>query len=644
MGKGEVLKCLSFEQVKDLAGLLGISVEPGFKADQIRGIIRLFWENYPEVEPKIHQYVREFVFPKESAEEDWGRTFDLPSPNPDAEKPLSEETALGFNPETEVSNVNVADLNGTEDNASAMVTAASTTPPPTSLGLPPVTSVVVSSPSSVAVATSTSTGAIPKQRTLQVPTSTAVSSSKRSPLRIKTNTMANTITTWSAPPRSQAAYSQAGTTNFAQSTFPPTGYAMYPPQYGPQHQNPYGVQFPAPVQNPRLAVPSSGNFPPTAITSAVSGPALFQTVPTGFWNPPPSQVQPWAYGSNVVSTQMPTNPVNVPTSSTPGSSVSSNPGFLRDLVQALDHNARRRPENRMSIKFLKECESRRLKFSGKCTERVSIFLEEIDEVIEFLRLSDDDVLAGFARVLDGPALTYHRYSKNRYATWEDLKTDFREAFGILEYDPLDEAKMDMRTMQRGETIDTYVATMSRINRFLKRPRSTPELLERLLRNLTPEYRIGLKDEIITTVNDLIRAGRKFERLRISNWRYEPPPEMLRSDPIYGLENLTFDTRRRIPPANVSSIWALSDEGTVGDDGQNSVDDGMSYAAVAQLPPRILPRPNSEARNVGRDAPNRSNEIKCYNCNELGHIARDCPNPRRQSTRSLNASPTSQAEN
>lgn len=284
-----------------------------------------------------------------------------------------------------------------------------------------------------------------------------------------------------------------------------------------------------------------------------------------------------------------------------------------------------------SLNFAKECESRKIKsFRGEVGDRVSRFIEDIEDVVSFLRLSDEDLLAGFSKVLDGPALLRFRQEKNRYQTWADVKSDFYAAYQLLEFDPQDGAKMELRTMLSGETIDGYVAIMKDINKRLRQPKPPREFLYRLLENLSPEYRTALKDDVILNLDDLISAGRKFEEVRIRNLRYEPPPEFLRTDPIYGIATSTPISQRSAPrrftpsQAGISSVWNLEP----GDEAE-SQQEVYSYAFVAGQPPRIANRPPIPPPVLQTFQNENRGQIRCYNCSGLGHLSRDCPQPRQQ---------------
>lgn len=289
-------------------------------------------------------------------------------------------------------------------------------------------------------------------------------------------------------------------------------------------------------------------------------------------------------------------------------------------------------KKRLSINFTKECSARKIKFTGKASERVSIFMEDVEEVIDFLRLPDEDVLAGFMCLLEGPARAHFKANKNRYISWDDVKKDFIATFGPFEYDPQDSAKMELRTMMDGETIDTYLSVMTEINKRLRKPKSKAEFFERMMINLAPAYRTNLRDEKITNIKELREAGQRYELIRIQNMRYEPPPEILREDKIYGMENLTYTPRQK---SNFSGKFKSSAVKT--EEKENSSDDAeetgseddekLSYCAAAKLPPsKLFPSSakTSGVENAQKKERPKLSEVRCYKCNKYGHYASGCP--------------------
>ena len=57
----------------------------------------------------------------------------------------------------------------------------------------------------------------------------------------------------------------------------------------------------------------------------------------------------------------------------------------------------------------------------------------------------------------------------------------------------------------------------------KRSPSEKSQVDRAYRNLLPEYRRAMMDEVVETLDDIVKYGRQFERRKEIDGRYVPPP-------------------------------------------------------------------------------------------------------------------------
>ena len=56
----------------------------------------------------------------------------------------------------------------------------------------------------------------------------------------------------------------------------------------------------------------------------------------------------------------------------------------------------------------------------------------------------------------------------------------------------------------------------------KRPASEESQVDRAYRNLLPEYRRAMADEVNETLDDIVKYRRRFERRKEIDGRYVPP--------------------------------------------------------------------------------------------------------------------------
>ena len=72
-------------------------------------------------------------------------------------------------------------------------------------------------------------------------------------------------------------------------------------------------------------------------------------------------------------------------------------------------------------------------------------------------------------------------------------------------------------------MESYIENFRLIVSHFKRPPSEESQVDRAYRNLLPEYRRAMTDEVIETLDDIVKYGRRFERHKEIDGRYVPPP-------------------------------------------------------------------------------------------------------------------------
>ena len=72
-------------------------------------------------------------------------------------------------------------------------------------------------------------------------------------------------------------------------------------------------------------------------------------------------------------------------------------------------------------------------------------------------------------------------------------------------------------------MESYIENFRLIVSHFKGPPSEESQVDRAYRNLLPEYRRAMTDEVIETLDDIVKYGRRFERRKEIDDRYVPPP-------------------------------------------------------------------------------------------------------------------------
>ncbi|CAB0032148.1 unnamed protein product [Trichogramma brassicae] len=312
-----------------------------------------------------------------------------------------------------------------------------------------------------------------------------------------------------------------------------------------------------------------------------------------------------------------------------------------------------------------------LRFSGEDkNDDAEEFLDQLEDYVSGSGLSIHDVLNAMPGLLTKRAAIWYRTIKHKLIDWHSFAERFRNQF-IGEYDRED--LMDdlrHRTQAKGERIVPFLTSLSYIVLKFDDPPSEREQVEIAKRNLLPEYRRALRNMHFSSLDDLEKHGRQWEKQNDLDARYvpPPPPERMR---VPGAAYRSSATQR-------SRLAALSIEDGSGDESEVSVDEiaalnayknyktsrrqfqaaientrrskGRGPSPGANEANRGMSSTNAVTRRDGLAHANEVNEnaaaefigacylcqrvghrvsdcpeVRCYNCNENGHLSRKCTN-------------------
>lgn len=226
-----------------------------------------------------------------------------------------------------------------------------------------------------------------------------------------------------------------------------------------------------------------------------------------------------------------------------------------------------------------------IQFSGdQRSLSVNAFLERVDELRVARGVSKLHLYDSAIDLFTGRALLWYRDARKHCQTWEELVVGLKEEFQPFDYQEkfLDEVKR--RTQGPDESIGIYLAVMSAMFGRLERQLNEEEQLRILLKNLSPFYQHQLALVDVTSLVQLKKLCRKLEDRRATVQAFSLPPK------------------------------------------RNLLEPDLAYVATTSTEEVSLV--STSAHGV-QSPSSLANTRLCFNCNQPGHRAIGCIQPRRK---------------
>lgn len=144
-------------------------------------------------------------------------------------------------------------------------------------------------------------------------------------------------------------------------------------------------------------------------------------------------------------------------------------------------------------------------------ETIHSFLEKIEEVTGFYQINQDDLLMGIPMFLKDRASEWYRNSRKNWNSWEEFSNDLRKYFTPRDFHMQLEGQIRNRLQKTDEPARTYVTQLQTLMRRYGQM-SHAVCLDRLWKNMKPDYKRYIRRIDIRDVNDLVRLADEYERL------------------------------------------------------------------------------------------------------------------------------------
>ena len=164
-----------------------------------------------------------------------------------------------------------------------------------------------------------------------------------------------------------------------------------------------------------------------------------------------------------------------------------------------------------------------VKFSGKRHEDVDEFVERLEEFRRQLNFPDEDILRQIPTILSGEALTWARTKYDTWRTVADVILALQQRYRPIDYEVRLEDELRERSQGPCESISSYIIGMRVLLKKFAPPLPLRTQLDRVYRNLHPDFLEKIYREQVTSLDELERLGQQIELRRELAKRYKPPP-------------------------------------------------------------------------------------------------------------------------
>lgn len=144
---------------------------------------------------------------------------------------------------------------------------------------------------------------------------------------------------------------------------------------------------------------------------------------------------------------------------------------------------------------------------------IADFIEAVEIKARIYRVSDYELCENFGELLGGNPLIWYRAFKDRFVTWDSLKSNLSRQFTKADNDYLVERQLQSRLQLPGESFGIYYACMELLFKKLSQRKPERVKLDYLIRNLDEFYLNRIQEKQINTINDLSAFCEGLERSR-----------------------------------------------------------------------------------------------------------------------------------
>lgn len=253
-----------------------------------------------------------------------------------------------------------------------------------------------------------------------------------------------------------------------------------------------------------------------------------------------------------------------------------------------------------------------LNFSGDSRSiQVEDFLNRIQKLARHEGVSKEELLMNIHRRLKGEAYDWWFTREERLTSWKRFENEIRFRYGNPNRDRGIRAQIRELKQRKGETFIAYVTEVEKLNQCLQQPFSSRTLFELIWENMRPHYRSKLSVLDIDHLDDLIDINHKIDANDPTFYR----PNQGNRNELHHLEiESDYSSPDEVPVNTLKPNQRSIKPVTSSKPAQKSSDQQKPSVAIDSFP---------QQRNL-----RRSSSVLCWNCRKVGHIFRECREPKQ----------------
>lgn len=277
------------------------------------------------------------------------------------------------------------------------------------------------------------------------------------------------------------------------------------------------------------------------------------------------------------------------------------------------------PDIRRSTSIAVALQKKKLSFSGKAGSDPTRFLRQLQESMDSLGITGDEILKNLTSVLSGEALEWFRLKQNSFNSYDHFKGVFKKQYTVANYQERLHEEIEARKQAKNEPITTFLTNMQILFDKLEPPYDLERQLNITFKKLNPDYLSQIDRSDFNDFESFLTKGKsvEFKLLHMKQYKNPNPVENPLVTQAAWRANEKSD-KKKSPTKREKASAAIEE---------------TAAAQHAQKNKKSPKSPNKESSAKKMDTKNVADIFKedlppqntCFKCRKENHSFKDCTN-------------------